>query len=73
MEALILGLPLILVAFARVIEASALVILALRRDRPLRLGGESAAGGRLRLRPVLSSRRSANSAAKVEATTAERP
>jgi hypothetical protein len=57
METLIVSLPLILVAFARVIEASAIVILALRRDRPLRLAGMRAGPGmRLRLTMLLKRR-----------------
>lgn len=57
METLILTMPLILVAFARVIEACALVVLARRAGGRLELDQESrAAPKRLRLRARLRAR-----------------
>ena len=54
MENLIVALPVILVALARVIEASAIVVLAFRKDAPLSLGEDAApAPRRLRLRARL--------------------
>jgi len=57
METLIVTLPLILIAFARVVEASAVVVLAFRRDAPLQLGEQpTPPGRRLRLRAMMRSR-----------------
>ena len=50
-EALLVTLPLILIALARLVEAAAIVILARRADAPLVLSDErTGRGGRLRLR-----------------------
>ena len=48
-EALIVSLPLILIALARLVEAAAVVILARRRDAPLALA-DGGGGRRLKLR-----------------------
>ena len=53
METLILTLPVILVALARLVEASAIVVLAFRKDAPLSLGEEAVRPRRLRLRARL--------------------